>query len=323
MGFAPNLKLPKSYQWNIALEKSFGSHQAVSATYVGQLGRALLRAENFVPPTSNTNFAPNSDFQFSNNSAISNYQALQLQYRRSQFHGLQALLNYTWSHSLDNASDDFSAFVSSSVVTVSNLLDRGNSSFDVRQSFSGAFTYSIPSVKNSKALSYVTRDWSLEGIVVARTGFPFTVVTPLNSLQGTIVQGRPNIVAGQPLWILDNTVPGGRIVNVNAFVSAPAGQQGNEGRNIIPGFGLTQVDLSMARKFPLGEKMSVQFRADAFNVLNHPNFANPTNPFFITPTTSTNFLKSTQMLSRGLGGLNQLFQQGGPRSFQFSLRLTF
>jgi hypothetical protein len=321
LGFLPDLKLPRSYQWNTALEKSFGRSQVISATYVGQLGRDVLRVGDVVPPNTNTNFAPNTDFQLTDNSAASNYQALQLQYRRPLSRGLQALLNYTWSHSLDNASDDFTTFVGTSLATFSKKQDRGNSSFDIRHSFSGAFTYSIPSINKQKALSYITRGWLFDGVVVARTGLPFTVVDLTNSVQGVLVNGRPNLVAGQPLWISDPTVPGGRIVNVNAFVSAPAGQQGNEGRNIIPGFGLTQVDLSVGRKFPLGDKMNLQFRADAFNVLNHPNFANPIG-FFLFPG-FTFFLQSQQMLNQGLGGLNPLFQEGGPRSLQFSLRLSF
>jgi hypothetical protein len=96
-------------------------------------------------------------------------------------------------------------------------------------------------------------------------------------------------------------------------------RQGTEGRNDIRGFGLTQVDLSISRKFPLPEKLNLQFRADAFNVFNHPNFTNPNGSFDFGVTG----LQSTLMLNQGLQGLNPLFQDGGPRSLQLSLRLTF
>jgi hypothetical protein len=96
-------------------------------------------------------------------------------------------------------------------------------------------------------------------------------------------------------------------------------RQGTEGRNDIRGFGLTQVDLSISRKFPLPEKFNLQFRADAFNVFNHPNFTNPSGAFDFGATG----LRSTLMLNQGLQGLNPLFQEGGPRSLQLSLRLTF
>src|SRR6202041_140601 len=90
--FTPNLKLPRSYQWNVALEKSFGGKQAVSATYVGQSGRNLFRQEALYHP--NSNFI--GDFLLTQNDAHSNYNALQIQYRRPLLARVQALLNYTW-----------------------------------------------------------------------------------------------------------------------------------------------------------------------------------------------------------------------------------
>jgi hypothetical protein len=152
-----------------------------------------------------------------------------------------------------------------------------------------------------------------------RTGFPFNarqfVVSPV--LGFTYV--RPNLVAGQAIWISNPTVAAGQSLNPAAFTKPLAGQQGNEGRNDIPGFGLTQFDLSLAKKFALSERLNLQFRADAFNVLNHPNFTNPQALVFFGGSQLT----SNQMLNQGLGGLNPLFQEGGPRSLQLSLRLTF
>ena len=111
------------------------------------------------------------------------------------------------------------------------------------------------------------------------------------------------------------------MLNPLAFKTPPPLRQGTEGRNDIPGFGLWQVDLSIGRKFPLTERINLQFRADAFNLFNHPNFSNPLG-IFISPA-STTFLRSRTMANVALGGLNPLFQEGGPRSLQFSLRLSF
>ncbi len=314
--FSPDLRLPRSYQWNVALEKSFGAHQAISATYVGQSGNDLLRIETTVRP--NANFAPGTLFELTNNSAASNYQALQLQYRRPLSNRLQAVMNYSWSHSIDNASADTIAFLSNTAVPLSAQLDRANSDFDVRHSFSGAFTYDLPAPKKLAPLSYAIRDWSLDGVVVARSGFPFAAILQSGSPIGRISR-RPNLVPGQPVWVPSATAPGGMIVNANAFSAPPPGTQGNEGRNIIPGFGFAQVDLSLGRRFRISEHVNVRFRADAFNVLNHPNFANPIAQLQASPI----FLQSTKMLNQGLGGLNPLFQEGGPRSLQLSLKLTF
>ncbi len=327
-GFASNLKLPRSYQWNLALEKSFAGRQAISATYAGQSGSNLLRSEALVQP--NTNFAPNSKLFLTNNSAHSSWQALELQYRKPLTKGLQALFNYTWSHSIDNASADGVAFFSNALVPLSQRGDKGNSDFDVRHSFSGAVTYSFPSPRGFKPLQYVAQGWSLDGIIVARSGVPLNALLSFESPDPTgFVSSRPDRVPGQPVWVSAPTAPGGKMLNVTydsngaitggAFSVPATIRQGTEGRNDSPGFGLTQVDLSLGRKFPFTERFSLQFRADAFNVFNHPNFSNPDGLIEFGPTD----LQSSNMLNQGLGGLNPLFQEGGPRSLQLSLKLTF
>jgi hypothetical protein len=313
-GFARNLSLPRSYQWNVALEKAFGEKQVVSVTYLGQAGRNLLRQEALTNP--NANFA--GDFVFTGNSARSNYNALQVQYRRPLSGRLQALLNYSYSHSLDNASNDVVAAVSSTVISAAN--DYASSSFDVRQSFSGTLTYSIPSAVKSGFFSLLTKDWSIDTVVVARTGFPLNGVVFLASPDPSgFALSRPDHIPNQPYWIANPKAGGGKSLNPLAFSAPSTPRQGTEGRNDIPGFGLTQVDLSLARRFPIRDRVALQFRADAFNVLNHPNFTNPEAIVEFGPF----FLQSLEMLNQGLGGLNPLFQEGGPRSLQLSLKLTF
>lgn len=313
-GFANDLALPRSYQWNSALQKSFGDKQVISATFVGQAGRRLLRNEGSFKP--NANFA--SFFTVEKNTAWSNYDALQLQYRCKVSTRFQGLANYTWSHSLDNVSDDGLQATSNSVI--SGARDYANSNFDVRHSFSAGVTYDVPSGVRSRVLKPITSDWSLGTIVFARSGFPFNAVV-LGGAPGGISLRRPNIVTG-PLWVSNILAAGGKSLNPAAFAIPPIGQQGTESRNDISGFGLTQVDFSIARRFVITERWNLQFRADAFNVLNHPNFANPSG-IFSGPTTPAVNLQASQMLNNGLGGLNPLFQEGGPRSLQLSLRLTF
>lgn len=335
-GFDPNLKLPRSYQWNVALEKSFGGRQAISATYVGQAGRDLLRQEAL--------YQPNSDFQgafeLTKNDARSNYNAFQLQYRRPLSSRVQALLNYTYSHSVDNASNDVIAGLSNTVISAAN--DYASSDFDVRHSFSGALAFSLPSVGQSGALALLTKDWSLDTVVVARTEFPANPqVQAPSSLGASLI--RPDLVPGQPFYLYGaqcaqvfgpvsqggngtleagQVCPGGMGLNPTAFNAATPvadNRQGTLGRNAIPGFGLTQVDLSIGRRFSITERLKVQFRADAFNLFNHPNFTNPPSE----PVSAPSSLLSRETLNNGLGGLNPLFQEGGPRSLQLSLRLAF
>jgi hypothetical protein len=313
-GFDPSLQLPRSYQWNVAVEKSFHDRQAITASYVGQAGRRLLRQSALYAP--NADFT--GDFLLTNNSAYSNYHALQLQYRRPLWEGLQVLANYTWSHSLDNASNDVVASLPGNVISASN--DYGSSDFDVRHSFSGALTYQIPAALKSGPISLLTRNWSIDAVLVARSGFPFNGVVILASPDPRMTaRSRPDRVPGQPLWLSQPGAPAGKILNAAAFSVPTTPRQGTERRNDIPGLGFDQIDLSVARRFALGERLKLQFRADAFNVFNHPNFTNPTAFVeFGAP-----FLQSMSMLNQGLGGLNPLFQEGGPRSLQLSFKLTF
>ena len=314
VAFLPDLKLPRSQQWNLALEKSFGGTQVISATYVGQSGTDLLRQSAMFQP--NPNFI--GEFLLTKNDAWSRYDALQLQYRRPLSNRLQALLNYTWSHARDNASSDVVAGLSNTVVSAAR--DYSSSDFDVRHSFSGAVTLAIPSAVRSRPWAAVVKDWSIDTVIVARTGFPFNALVFATSPDPEgFAPTRPDRVRGQPSWIAEIGAPGRKILNINAFSIPATTRQGTEGRNDISGFGLLQADLSLSRKFPLKDRLNLQFRGDAFNILNHPNFTNPQG--FIEFGSSQ--LQSSQMLNAGLGGLNPLFQQGGPRSLQLSLRVTF
>jgi TonB dependent receptor len=311
---SPHLALPRSYQWNAAVEKSFGTEQAFSVTYVGQKGSDLLRQQSLYQP--NPSFS--SDFILTGNSAWSNYNALQLQYRRPLAGHLQALLNYTWSHSLDNASNDVVAGFAGTVI--SGASDYASSDIDVRHSFSGAVVYQVPQAHTDGLVAALTSNWSLAGVVVARSGFPFNGrIYSLSPDPGGNALSRPDRIPGQPLWIPDASAGGGKSLNPQALVIPSTVRQGTESRNDIPGFALTQLDLSAGRKFDITERWKLEFRADAFNALNHPNFTNP--PAY--PEFGPDYLVSREMLNSGLGGLNPLFQEGGPRSLQLSLKLAF
>ena len=312
-GFAPNLKLPRSYQWNVALDKSFGGHQAVSVTYAGQAGRNLLRQEGISQPNANFSGA----FLLTVNDARSNYNALQVQYRRPLGDRLQALLNYTLAHSLDNASGDTVTVTAISSTVIPAARDYASSNFDVRHTFSGALSFDVPAASKVGVGSILTRDWSIEALAVSRSGFPFNVQVVTSKISGSFP--RPDLVPGQPVWIPNPAAGGGKSLNAAAFVVPPNGQQGTEGRNDIRGFGLSEIDMSLGRRFSITERLKLQFRTDAFNIFNHPNFSNPTAFLGAGP----NALQSQSMLNKGLGGLNALFQQGGPRSLQLSLKLSF
>jgi hypothetical protein len=313
-GFSSGLKSPVSYQWNVALEKAFGDKQSISATYVGQTGTNLLRLEELDQP--NPNFS--GIFYLTDNRDYSNYNAFQLQYRRSLSGGLQVLAHYTWAHSIDTSSTDAQPVIPGELYSVDS--NRGSSDFDVRQSFSAALVWNIPASAKRTPLNAVLREWSLNAIVQARTAFPIDVVTNSVPLAGTSVATRPDLVPGVPVWLYGSQYPGGKAMSLAAFAPPAVPGQGDLGRNAFRGFGFTQMDFSVARRIPVGEHVNVQARMDAFNLLNHPNFANPDNDIDDGPLF---FGLSSQMLNQSLGGLNALYQIGGPRSLQISLKLLF
>ncbi len=322
----PNLKLPRVYQWNLAVEQSLGTKRTVSATYVAALGRRLLQLQGFAAGLNSTFPGVTSIIS---NGAESDYHALQLQFKQRLSAGLQALVSYTWSHSIDTASTDIFA---TDIRQTDPNINRASSDFDIRHAFSAAITYNFPKPSLGAFGNALLRDWSVDTILSARSALPVDVLARTSVIvagQRFTGRFRPNLVAGVPLYIDDPTVAGGRRINRAAFIVPPATQlqQGTLGRNALRGFSFYQVDLALRRQFNLTERFKLQFRAEAFNLFNHPNFANPVNNL-----ANPQFGESTQMLGRGLassgsaageGGFNPLYQVGGPRSMQFALKLLF
>ena len=168
------------------------------------------------------------------------------------------------------------------------------------------------------------RGWSLDGFIFARSAPPVNVVGGTFFVAGVSLAPRPNLNPGVALELFGPQYPGGKIFNRAAFTPALAGTQGNFGRNVLRGFGAWQVDAALQREFHLVEKLRLRFRAEFFNIFNHPNFGSPVNTL-----TTPLFGRSTQSLANSLGsggangGLNPLYQIGGPRSIQFALKLQF
>src|SRR6266403_885041 len=157
-----HLKLLRTYQWNVALEQTLGSSQSLSFTYVGAIGRDLLRVANL--------FNPNPDFQFvslTSNTATSDYHALQLKFQRRLSRGLQALASYSFSHSIDIASTDSSANTVNTPGSLANPnIDRGDSDFDILHSFTAGVTYDVPFRNSQKVVRSLFGGWSVDTFIL-------------------------------------------------------------------------------------------------------------------------------------------------------------
>jgi hypothetical protein len=308
-GFMPNLRLPQVVQWNASLEHSLSIRDVVSLGYVGSKGRDLIRREVGGLGSSPTNWEA-----LTTNNGFSRYDAFLAQYRRRMARGLEALFSYSWSHALDNASSDSFLVWAGSGLTPSS--DRGSSDFDLRHSATLSFNWALPGAAHG---------WSLDGILRARSGFPMTVLDAEQyaGIPFTNVF-RPNLVRNVPVWIADRNAPGGQSLNPQAFTRATGAQQGDLGRNAIAGFGMWQLDLAVRREFRFADRRSLELRIQAFNALNHPNFADPVR-FLDSPY----FGQSTSMLNLMLGtgspasGLAPLLQNGGARSVEAVVRFRF
>jgi hypothetical protein len=325
--FDPRLALPYTMEWNFSFEQAFGKQQSLSLSYVGSAGRKLIQSAIVASP--NPRF--NSTF-FVTNAATSDYGALQTQFQRQWRRNLQVLVSYTWSHSIDTASAGSNIVGSNLLVTKEFATsNRGSSDFDIRHALSAASTYDIPVPRVNPLMRVVLGGWSVQNIVQVHSAPPVNVFESDSAqLVRFSTQVRPDIVPGQPLILFASTYPGGRALNPAAFVSPPEDADGNPirqgtlGRNALRGFGLTQWDFAIHRDFPIHDSLKLEFRAELFNVLNHPNFAPPQSGIG-----TADFGQSTQILAEslggnvGAGGFNALYQLGGPRSVQLGLKLQF
>jgi hypothetical protein len=290
-------------------------------------------------------------------SASSTYHALQTSLRVNNLRGLNSAVNFVWSHSIDNASDseDFIPNAAQPNNSLAPNLERGNSNFDIRRRFSWNFGYEFP--KMSGSMAKLKNGWGLDGVVNLQDGQPFQLNYNFEGDYSGSGEGfdRPD-VAGPinygkaPFNFLDLTffqVPctfGNKTALVNSDGSATTGDSnclagtrhfGNLGRNSLRGPAFKELNLSIFKNTLLTERVTLQLRAEFFNVFNHPNYANPNLPNFITDPASAGIGTITSATpGRGLGPLaltatgdvgigNPFLGGGGPRGSQFALKIIF
>jgi hypothetical protein len=308
--YDPNLKLPYTMQWNLAIEQALGTQQTLTLTYVGSGGRKQLTQFEYLP--SSPAFSQGLGLYITANRTSASYDALQVTYQRNLSRGLQALTSYTWSHSIDDASGNFLLFE----------LNRANSDFDVRHNFQAAITYDLPGAYSNLAESALLQHWGIDTRISARTGLPLDIIgnTTVDPVTQKAAYFQPDRVAGQPIYLYGSQYPGGRVVNYQAFTIPTSGGEGDVPRNFARGFGAVQTDLALRRDFPIHDRLHLQFRAEAFNLFNHAIFGSIYNQLAYGPGL---FGYAYTTLNTSLGGLSSLYQVGGPRSLQLMLKLKF
>ena len=310
--FPSHLQLPYSWQWDIAVEKAFGRSQTLTASYVGASGQRLLEEQRRNVNLANPNFG---DISFFPSGLTSSYQAMQLKFQRSLVQSVQTLVSYTWAHALDDGSTD-PAFP----------LIHGNSDLDVRHNVEAAISWDLPRPAGSNRRSSLLGGWRVDGRLLARSGFPVDLGGNfyLDTITGSTYSSGVDLVPGRPLYLHGPGFPGNRIFNgginaTNPAFSLPQGEaQGNAPRNLVRDFGALQENVGVRRAFHLHDSLNLQLGTEMFNVSNHPNlgYIDPYLPDLL-------FGQPTKLLNQSFGTTGSIYQQGGPRAMQISLRLVF
>ena len=380
---APNLRTPYVYNYNLNLQQELFRNTVLQVGYVGSAGRKLFRFRDINQPsqaqitaidtfcgttddpnargsaecpgapiqgftTPLSNLAPNLPFYVNQleTEATSNYNSLQISLSQRNWHGLNTQIAYTWSHSIDTASDgqDFVPNAAQPNDSTNPGGNKGPSNFDTRNRFVWSAFYDIP---KWQSLGRFGEGWSLSGVLTLMAGHPFNLNYAFEDdysgsgeffdrpdIVGPIVYNRSNpsefllmtsfatpCTMGPPFdGFADSCIPGTR-------------HFGNMGRNSLLGPNYRNFDFAITKMTSITERVKLQFRADFYNLTNHPNFANPLLPAFFADAGTggiggdgrsgavTPFYPITATSDVGLG--NPVLGGGGQRSIQFGLKLLF
>jgi hypothetical protein len=333
-------------QWNLSVQRQLGADWLLTANYVGSstihlrtgnelnpavflgLGPCTINGVNYstCSTTANTNqrrrlYLQNpAQGQYYGSIAVlddggtGNYNGLFLSAQKRISHGVTVLANHTWSHCIsDFWTPTVGAGGGSTVVPDNRKAERSNCfATDQRHLFNLSAVLQTPTFSN-RALGLIASNWQLAPIIKVRSGSYFTVTGGVDyALNGVpqLADQRPNQVLASP-YASQKTVD--HWLNPAAFAAPAPGTYGNLGKNNMLGPGVFQLDVAISRTFPIGENKSLQLRAEAFNLPNHLNPANP-----VAALNNSSFGKIQSDIS-GTGGLSA----GDPRILQFALKLVF
>lgn len=328
VAFPNTLKQPYAYQWNVSFEQALGKSQSFTATYAGTVGHSLLRTDQYLAARLPAGF---TEIEYVNNSGYSNYNGFQGQFRRRAANGLDILASYTVAHSLDNSSSDATLSIPAQFLNPAS--EYGPSDADFRHSGALAIDYDLPTVSKLRSGKVLLSGWSIDHILIIRSSPPVNVVVNRNIGFGSY-DFRPDLLPGVPLYVVDFQDPGGRRINPEALSVPSVARQGTLGRNSFRGFPLVQADLAVRRVIRVTRKFNLQVRAEAFNFINHPNFAPEASQLGVVGpsgkvTFQNGFGVSQNMLAQDLQrgsfgtGFNPLYQIGASRSLQMAVKIEF
>jgi len=328
-GIQPDARIPTVQSYTFKVEQELAPSWSVSAGYTGSRGYheivsidANLAAAAICPasscpaglPAGALYIAPGTPLKNPNvantttwwSSGHSNYNALQVDVSHRLARGFQIRGGYTLSKSLDDGTAWNSSVGANAPGFVmyppNSRLDWGPSTYDVRRALVIHGLWELPVGRGHGTADKLLGGWTLSGIATVQSGFPFTPQLGYNpsndgdsrnpvrpswnpAFQGPVVEGGPS-----------------QYFNPAAFVAPVSGTYGNVGRDTLTGPGTRTIDLSAVKITPISERLTVQFRAEVFNVPNHANFATPNTVVFSSasaaPPATAGLITATSTASR-------------------------
>jgi hypothetical protein len=334
-----NFHSPYTQNWNLNVEQKLGQNTSFEIGYVGSKGTKLVRLTDLNELNVATGNRPNPGFAAAMDeltpSSSSIYHALQAILRIQNTHRFSGFTGYVWSHAIDDASDgiDFVPGAAFPQDPGNLAAERGNATFDTRQRFTVALNYDLPSWHAAKKFG---SGWQLNTVIALQTGRPIPIANSSDTSGRFYFNQRPNVVPGvSPIH--SHWTPQTGYLNPLAFQQPAFGTFGDLGRNAIFGPGYNNFDFSITKNTQLKDRLGLQFRAEFFNIFNHPNFALPNHNLtpgydssgnlfcvpYSTPTQPTPCYQGVITQTPDVAQTNPGLGGGGPRVIQLGLKVLF
>ena len=387
LGIDRNITTPYVGSWSVNVQHALGNNLSMEVGYVGNHGSNLVGVRDINQPPAGAGWTPtaiagraadggaeqaarpfNGTFPFLNavyqmgNIYRSNYNGLQATLTARNFHGLSAIVGYTYAHALDDvgANWDFGQGLGLPQDSAHPQREYASSDFDIRHRFTLSMTYLVP---GKKSFAQLLEGWQLNSIVTLNSAQPWGPTDSATDVSGTGASttaatgierwdffGNPGDFTSGPVGIpyfSGTSNPAclakattlamqqalglfGCFAKGSSVMVPPGFTFGTMGRNLFRDSGFRNWDFSVAKNWKLGERLSAQFRAEFFNILNHPNFANPfggQNGFgtggFNDPSTAGAGIFGCGCATPDKAAANPVIGSGGPRATQFGLKFLF